>query len=175
MRRASNPYFSKANDKALQQIDSKVLTNTMQRPSQVSQLSHAQKIADRSQTGRSGTPLPPVSSEKIASWNFQFSEKALSDELQSLLSSLKRCLELRTDYMAWSLQRIGDNPKDRDSWETFPPPPRPSYIRSENGDFVKMDTASEESGPWHFDMENFKIPEPDTVSWKSTTRNLIFG
>jgi hypothetical protein len=161
IRRASNPYFGRNTDKALQQIDSKVLTNTMMRPSQVSQMSHAHRISDRSSAV---TPLPPVSHENIASWNFQFSEKALADELQSLLSSLKRCLELRTDYMAWSLQRIGDNPKDSDSWDVFPPVPKPSYQRNDLGEFVKMDSVPQPVAPADFDMAKVQIPVIDNVS-----------
>lgn len=165
LRRAS-AYYTKGNDKVLQQIDSKVLTNTMQRPSQVAQLSHAHRISDRG-TGKS--PLPPVSHETMASWNFQFSEKALADELQSLLSSLKRCLELRADYMAWSLQRIGDNPKDSDSWESFPPPPRPSYTKNDKGEFVKLDSSSTPETS-DFDMAKIELPGPDTVSSSSSAQ-----
>ncbi|KAI9009174.1 hypothetical protein DFJ74DRAFT_354560 [Hyaloraphidium curvatum] len=161
-RRASNPYYGTNNERVLQQIDSKVLTNTLHRPSQpeVSKLSQAQQIADR---GGPGT-LPPVSHESQAGgWNFRFSERALADELQSLLSSLKRCLELRADYMAWSLQRIGDNPKDSDSWDVFPPPPPSSYVKSETGD-VKLDTL-ERRPPPEFDMSKVSIPEPDTKTF----------
>ena len=38
----------------------------------------------------------------------------MSGELQSLYTSLRKCLELRDKYMVLSRQRLGDNPRDHD-------------------------------------------------------------
>jgi hypothetical protein len=66
--------------------------------------------------------------------------------------------------MAWSLQRIGDNPKDGDSWDVFPPVPRPSYQRNDLGEFVKMESVPQPVTPADFDMAKVQIPEADNVS-----------
>lgn len=38
----------------------------------------------------------------------------MSAELQSILASFQKCLDLRDKYMRCSLQRLGDNPRDQD-------------------------------------------------------------
>src|ERR1700761_588871 len=62
----------------------------------------------------------------------------MSHESQEIYLALQKCLELRDKYMAISLQRLGDNPKDYDGvyqatntefkpWRIYPKPPPPRW------------------------------------------------
>ena len=57
----------------------------------------------------------------------KFTTDYIAAELKTLYRSLLNCLELRDKYMELSCQRHGDNPKDADNWEIYPPPPQPSW------------------------------------------------
>ncbi|RUS35612.1 hypothetical protein BC938DRAFT_482163 [Jimgerdemannia flammicorona] len=54
-------------------------------------------------------------------------DEGITAELQSLYTNFQKCLDLREKYMTYSCQRLFDNPKDRDGWEIYPPPPKPSW------------------------------------------------
>jgi AMP deaminase len=113
----------------------------------------------------------PVTHEAVTGWNFVFTEDSLSQELKSLLSSLKRCLELRAEYQAMSLQRLGDNPKDADDWKIYPPPPAPSYRISTDNDRIIYEKIPENEMPPDavFDYDgccnSLGLPEKDPERW----------
>ncbi|CAG8475248.1 6967_t:CDS:10 [Acaulospora morrowiae] len=54
----------------------------------------------------------------------------VKQELNMIHTKFQKCLDLRDKYMALSLQRLGDNPKDRDDWTIYPPPPYRAYAQS---------------------------------------------
>ena len=57
---------------------------------------------------------------------------------------MQRCLDLRRKYIARSLQRPSDNPKNNvDRWRIYPPPPRPRW------------TYNEETGSWQDHKDDF--------------------
>ncbi|KAJ3084731.1 AMP deaminase [Rhizoclosmatium globosum] len=102
-----------------------------------------------------------VTSESVA----QFSkanptdprDDELSEELQGIFSSLKRCLELRKKYMHLSLQCPGDNPKDQDDWDVYPPHVKSSaYDANATGGSSTVPTNTSDSS--RFVYANCKIP-----------------
>ncbi|AGO10673.1 AaceriABR204Cp [[Ashbya] aceris (nom. inval.)] len=52
---------------------------------------------------------------------------APSQELVELYTKVQECRNLRARYQDLSMQRHGQNPKNREEWEIYPPPPKPSY------------------------------------------------
>ncbi|KAJ1649793.1 AMP deaminase [Dispira simplex] len=60
-------------------------------------------------------------------------ESEFSEPLQESCVALQKCRTLRHRYMAASLQRPGDNPKDLPDWEIYPPPPPPSWKPRQTG------------------------------------------
>ncbi|KAJ3030264.1 UNVERIFIED_CONTAM: AMP deaminase [Siphonaria sp. JEL0065] len=106
-----------------------------------------------------------VTSESVA----QFSkanpadprDDELSEELQGIFQNLKKCLELRKKYMHLSLQCPGDNPKDLDDWEVYPP-----HVKTSSYD---NPTDKEEIAKAHtFVLEECKIPGKED-------RNRVYG
>lgn len=51
----------------------------------------------------------------------------ISPELSEISKNIKRILDLRHKYIRLSLQGQKDNPKDREGWKIYPPPPRPIW------------------------------------------------
>ncbi|ORZ22772.1 AMP deaminase [Lobosporangium transversale] len=78
-------------------------------------------------------------------------------ELQSLYTNFQKCLDLREKYMKVSCQRVGDDPRDKDSWEIYPPPPPPSWPTTEYKARVPDGPNSVGSD---FVREDVKIPGP---------------
>ncbi|KAJ2156130.1 AMP deaminase, partial [Coemansia sp. RSA 552] len=77
-------------------------------------------------------------------------------ELQRIGTALTRCMRLRTKYMGMSLQREGDNPRNKKDWKVYPPPPPPAW-RNYN------EPASSEAV--EFDMKECEVPGPDACSF----------
>lgn len=55
------------------------------------------------------------------------SEESVITEVQSICDKIKSLLDLRQKYIKISLQCPGDNPKDDETWEIYPPPPNPVW------------------------------------------------
>jgi AMP deaminase len=92
-----------------------------------------------------------VTSESVAAYSrTDPRDDELSDELQNIFKSFQQCLELRKKYMLVSLQCPGDNPKDQDDWNIYPPPPKPSY--------PPVDNANEAESIAEFEFEKCHIP-----------------
>ncbi|KAG5341099.1 hypothetical protein C0989_011691 [Termitomyces sp. Mn162] len=115
---------------------------------------------------------PPAPSEIPAS------EANSNSEFSPLFQSFQRCLNLRDKYMAKSLQRLGDNPKDYDGhqpiidkdlghvplpqfekWEIYPPPPPPHWHWTDPKKGPSIDGASD-TKPTEFRFEDCHIPGP---------------
>ncbi|KAG0306384.1 AMP deaminase [Dissophora globulifera] len=78
-------------------------------------------------------------------------------ELQSLYTNFQKCLDLREKYMKVSCQRVGDNPSDREDWDIYPPPPRPSWPIAEHTGRVTDGPGSIGSD---FNRDEVVIPGP---------------
>ncbi|KAJ3037994.1 AMP deaminase [Rhizophlyctis rosea] len=98
-----------------------------------------------------------VTSEVVANYSqAQSADAALSEELENIFVTLQKCLNLRKRYMRASFQCAGDNPKDTDDYEIYPPPPAPSYPEG-----VAEQQHSDKMPP-EFDRSKCKIPEADS-------------
>ncbi|CAG8568726.1 11806_t:CDS:10 [Dentiscutata erythropus] len=53
----------------------------------------------------------------------EFVDENIQVELQTIYTEFQKCLELRDKYMELSLQRLGDNPKDKIGWVEYPQSP----------------------------------------------------
>ncbi|KAG5462438.1 MAG: hypothetical protein BJ554DRAFT_5143 [Olpidium bornovanus] len=86
----------------------------------------------------------------------------LTEELKKLFSEFQQCLELRDRYMAHSLQRFEDNPKDRDDWKIYPTPPAPTWVTPLGADAAKPTPSAPLLKPDHeeFDLGCIEIPGP---------------
>jgi AMP deaminase len=54
-------------------------------------------------------------------------DDAVISEIEAICKKIKTVLDLREAYLKVSLQCPGDNPKDEESWEIYPPPPEPVW------------------------------------------------
>lgn len=54
-------------------------------------------------------------------------EESIVNEVQSICDKIKTLLDLRQKYMKLSFQCPGQNPKDDEHWEVYPPPPNPVW------------------------------------------------
>ncbi|KAI8807631.1 hypothetical protein BJ742DRAFT_811342 [Cladochytrium replicatum] len=95
-----------------------------------------------------------VTHESVARFSTRDNDDALSDELDAIFHAFQRCLEIRQKYMLASLQCSGDNPKDRDEWTIYPPPPPPSYPPVPDASTAPNPTAQTEP----FEFEKCVIP-----------------
>ena len=51
----------------------------------------------------------------------------ISPELQAIALNIRKVLQLRHKFLSLSLQGPGDNPKDKQGWRIYPPPPNPAW------------------------------------------------
>lgn len=52
---------------------------------------------------------------------------AITSELNAIYRKVKGLLDRRARYLALSLQRSTDDPRNRDDWQIYPPPPEPAW------------------------------------------------
>ena len=55
---------------------------------------------------------------------FAKDENSIVTEVEAICEKIKIILDLRHKFLSASLQRPGDNPKDDESWDIYPPPPK---------------------------------------------------
>ncbi|KAF8073956.1 AMP deaminase [Lyophyllum atratum] len=112
--------------------------------------------------------------EAVLTAEMHASEVLINSEYAGLFQSFQKCLDLRDKYMAKSLQRLGDNPKDHDGhqpsvdqelraisdaptsqfepWNIYPPPPPPHWHWTDEEKFVSNDgTPGTRSGEFRFE------------------------
>ncbi|KAF7506951.1 putative zinc finger protein [Endocarpon pusillum] len=58
---------------------------------------------------------------------FAATEDTIVTEVETICKKIKTLLDLRRKYLKTSLQCAGDNPKDVEDWEIYPPPPEPVW------------------------------------------------
>ena len=59
-------------------------------------------------------------------------EESIVSEVSAICEKIKTLLDLRQKFMKVSLQCPGDNPKDYEDWEIYPPPPEPVWHDDRN-------------------------------------------
>ncbi|KAJ2496017.1 AMP deaminase [Coemansia sp. RSA 1972] len=78
-----------------------------------------------------------------------------TSELRRIGRALTECMSLRNKYMAQSMQREGDNPRNHREWAMHPPAPQPAWHNyQERAARVRVD----------FNMDSVPIPGPDTCT-----------
>ncbi|GJJ69650.1 AMP deaminase [Entomortierella parvispora] len=78
-------------------------------------------------------PTPAITAQSFSNTKPTFSPTDdVTEELRSLYTNFQKCMDLREKYMAISCQRFGDNPRDADDWNIYPPHPPPSWPPPEN-------------------------------------------
>lgn len=113
--------------------------------------------------------------------HFLYIDEAITAELRELYNTFQTCLNLREKYMVTSKQRPCDDPKNKASWEIYPPPPPPSWpppspeVLAE----LKAKEKAREANPIDsvgvdFDPLHIKIPGPHSVSFLYKTSCHIF-
>ncbi|ODV68370.1 AMP deaminase [Hyphopichia burtonii NRRL Y-1933] len=84
-------------------------------------------------------------------------EEYPSDELIDLFKNVKLCLDLRHKYLKRSHQFDEmENPKNKDDWNIYPPPPKPTY-KSRN----RFNQLAENEPEEQFDFSKCEIPGGD--------------
>lgn len=85
-------------------------------------------------------------------------EEYPSDELIELFKNVQTCLELRHKYLDLLIQRDElKNPKNKDAWVIYPPPPKPTYKSKNRFNQVGGHDNDEEE----FDFAKCEIPAAD--------------
>ncbi|WEJ94694.1 AMP deaminase [Yamadazyma tenuis] len=99
-------------------------------------------------------------------------EEYPSEELIGLFKNVKVSLDLRHKYQSISLQLSEmDNPKNKDEWSVYPPPPKPTY-KSKNrfNQLPSVDSDVEEE----FDLSKCVIPEPtDAYDFRTNNEDVF--
>ncbi|KAL3235059.1 AMP deaminase [Nakaseomyces bracarensis] len=80
-----------------------------------------------------------------------------SPELIDLYSKVQECRDLRRKYQTLSVQYEEQNPKNSESWNITPPPPKPSY----NAETKTVVAVVNEPDSKVFDFSKCKIPGED--------------
>ncbi|CAG8543490.1 1775_t:CDS:2 [Funneliformis caledonium] len=100
-------------------------------------------------------------------------DQQVASELEDLYTRFHKCLELRDKYMELSLQRLGDNPKDHDTWNIYPPPPQPTWKSLSNNRSFSDDSVSssyyknEKKGVGeNFEFDKCEIPGEHEYNFK---------
>jgi AMP deaminase len=58
---------------------------------------------------------------------FAATDDTIVSEVEAICKKIRLLLDLRRKYLKTSLQCPGDNPKDEEIWEIYPPPPEPVW------------------------------------------------
>lgn len=58
---------------------------------------------------------------------FAATDDTIISEIEVICKKIKTLLDLRRKYLKTSLQCAGDNPKDDEEWDIYPPPPEPVW------------------------------------------------
>lgn len=67
---------------------------------------------------------------------FASNESSIVSEVEAICKKIKELLDMRQKFLEVSLQCPGDNPKDDESWEIYPPPPEPFWAQEKVSDYA---------------------------------------
>ncbi|TWU73976.1 AMP deaminase [Metarhizium rileyi] len=85
-------------------------------------------------------------------------EPHITAELSSISKNIEKVLDVRRKYIALSSQGADDNPRDRPSWEVYPPPPEPAWAQTKGSSADSPDALrSSQAG---------QSDQPSSSSWR---------
>lgn len=89
-------------------------------------------------------------------------EGAVVSEVQGICDKIKQILDLRRAYLNVSNQCPGDNPKDDEDWDIYPPPPEPVWTDDKSRPVPSQDPmATSMTASVHIEQRP-NGPEPNT-------------
>ncbi|KAI2463665.1 AMP deaminase [Annulohypoxylon bovei var. microspora] len=106
--------------------------------------SHPRGDAPQDRPGSSLQPdtgLPEGASANVPS-GVGSNDPHIVAELSTIFQNIQKILDIRHRYIRLSLQRDGDNPKDDQSWDIYPPPPEPAWV----GPHINQDSHGPNTG-----------------------------
>ncbi|KAM4059322.1 adenosine/AMP deaminase domain-containing protein [Hirsutella rhossiliensis] len=86
-----------------------------------------------SQTGIFDARLAVESTAGLPNSSLFDTEPQITAELSAISKNIQKVLDVRRKYMALSLQRPEDNPRDTPEWTIYPPPPEPAWTQNNSG------------------------------------------
>ena len=102
------------------------------------------------------------------------SDDSVVTEVTSICDKIKAILDLRQKYMKVSLQCPGDNPKDDENWEIYPPPPNPVWneqkAREQPQDYIAPNSTS--SSLYMADLKARNASGADLNKWASNASQV---
>ncbi|KAG6874800.1 hypothetical protein C0992_006484 [Termitomyces sp. T32_za158] len=180
---ARDGFFGYLEEKSLQQIEEKYWAQ--------------RRTSDARSDGSLAklTPMQPMEQPTLTGSALEVEEEPVPDvhltnEFAALFHSFQRCLDLRDKYMAKSLQRLGDNPKDYDShtdrgsahaststrqfgkWDIYPPPPPPHWRWIDPTKGPKSGAAPDAKST-EFRFEDCHIPGPHSWSFRIDEKGVF--
>ncbi|KAF7712169.1 AMP deaminase [Penicillium ucsense] len=99
---------------------------------------------------------------------------AVTSELSAIYRKIKDLLDRRSKYMALSLQRPEDDPRNKPEWQIYPPPPEPAWHEGKEYEPGNVGGPSDMAGGKRRKMgedigEDFDVaalePVPGPASW----------
>ncbi|KAJ5768806.1 hypothetical protein N7520_003365 [Penicillium odoratum] len=106
---------------------------------------------------------------------------AITSELHAIYRKIKGLLDRRAKYLALSLQRPGDDPRDKESWEIYPPPPEPSWDEGKEyqpgnvGGPADLNSKKRKMGQdigEDFDMDELTLPEQSSWTYRLDSNSV---
>ena len=98
-------------------------------------------------------------------------DESIVSEVRSVCEKIKKILDLRQKYTKVSLQCPGDNPKDDENWEIYPPPPNPVWnehkAREQPHDYIPPNSTS--SSLYMADLRARNASGAELNMWNSNT------
>ncbi|KAJ5260484.1 hypothetical protein N7478_012089 [Penicillium angulare] len=98
---------------------------------------------------------------------------AITSELSAIYRKIKGLLDRRAKYLELSLQRSGDDPRDQQDWDIYPPPPEPAWDEGKEYQPGNVGGPADVSGKRRkmgqdigedFDMDEL-TPLPEKSAW----------
>ena len=173
----SNPYYNYYFDKATLNEDGRYWAHRINYTQQQSldeapSMSHASSLAGLERfpsmslaERMAGVVGTAVTHEGVAKFSpNEVKDVELSEELEEMFQKLEKCIQLRAKYQEFSFQCLGDNPKDSDSWEIYPPPPQPSY--PPHNKHSTHETSNASIPQPNIDFAAFHIPQASQYEFK---------
>ena len=116
-------------------------------------------------------PLSSATNDTPKNVKADYKDEAITAELRELYKTFQTCLDLREKYMTRSKQRFEDDPKNKEGWEIYPEPPKPSWPLPSPEELArrKQKEKQREANPiaavgHDFDISHIKYPEAHPVS-----------
>ncbi|KAK9766458.1 AMP deaminase, variant 2 [Basidiobolus ranarum] len=158
-------FYSYHAEKALKHEDSKIIAQ------QVKAAEEEQKATHKpSYSGRTPEGIQALVAMYQAT---HIQDESYKEELRQIYTNVQKCMDLRDKYIAVSLQRPNDDPRNLPGWEIYPPPPPPG---SKSGEFP----VGYDFDPTHVKMAeshsfNFSMDESGVYQIYRTTEDLEQG